>query len=123
MSITYNRDAVATTIHKLSETSDAVLFINKSEHTNGTPSTLEMKRKLPSQNGTVQRNFITRKLGKLVDVGTENERVVVGYVRVEIGKPIGFEDTDVAIMLDDVEGIRDLAEFSDFIQFGLLPEA
>lgn len=121
MSLTYDRNTVSTTIHKLVEGVDNVVFINKSEHSNETPSTLELKRKLPGTNGTVQRSYINRKLAKVVDAGTENERTVFAFVKLEVVQPLGFKDADIEIMKDDVEGIYASAEFQDLLGFGIIP--
>lgn len=119
-SLNITSNDVAKVFNTQTERTDSIVLLCKDEHTVRTPSTLEIKRKLPGETGTVLRATVSRRVTKVLDEGTESERLATAIIKTEYSIPVGFQDSDVVIMEDDIVGTIKSQTMKDLREFGLL---
>lgn len=117
---THDRDGVSVSADVFTEQSDSTVLIYKTEHSDRTPSTLELSRRLPDNKQTVRRAYLYRRKGIILDAGTATERVAMIHGKLELSIPIGCADADVETIIDDIVGVTATTEFAELRQFGLV---
>lgn len=121
-SITFDRDGASVTAHTLTESSDAHTLIVKTEHSDSLPAVIELKRRLPSAQGSVRRAYVTRKQGTTLYSGTDQEQNALITGKLELSIPVGTPAADVTKVLNDIVGLIGTTEFGDLKDFGILSQ-
>lgn len=118
--ITHDRNGASVSADVFTESPDSSVLLYKTEHTDKTPSTLELARKLPAPNGQVRRIYLNRRRGFTLNPGTADAKDVLALAKLELSIPVGLADSEVETLIHDIVGMVATTEFGEARQFGIV---